>query len=73
MAIDADHAKRFASRLHDRNLLEDGKNIAASLGLELETLLHDLKGGRVADANLREAKSAGCGLIVIDTHGRRGF
>ena len=39
----------------------------------METLLHELKGGRVADAILQEAKSAGCDLIVIGTHGRRGF
>ena len=58
---------------YGRNLLEDGQQLAASLGLEVETLLHDLKGGRVADAILQEAKSAGCDLIVIGTHGRRGF
>ena len=58
---------------HGRNLLEDGKKLAVSLGLEVETLLHDLKGGRVADAILQEVKSAGCDLIVIGTHGRRGF
>ena len=55
------------------NLLKDGKKLAASLGLEVETLLHDLNGGRVADAILQEAKSTGCDLIVIGTHGRRGF
>ena len=58
---------------YGRNLLEDGKKLAASLGLEVETLLHDLKGGRVADAILQEATSAGWDLIVIGTHGRRGF
>ena len=58
---------------HGRNLLEDGKKLAVSLGLEVETLLHDLKGGRVADAILQEVKSAGCDLIVIGTHGHRGF
>ena len=58
---------------YGRNLLEDGKKLAASLGLEVETLLRELKGGRVADAILQEAKSSGCDLIVIGTHGRRGF
>ena len=67
--------EKYREELHQygRNLLEDGKKLAASLGLEVETLLHDLKGGRVADAILQEAKSAGCDLIVIGTHGRRGF
>ena len=58
---------------YGRTLLEDGKKLATSLGLAVETLLHDLKGGRVADAILQEAKNAGCDLIVIGTHGRRGF
>ena len=58
---------------YGRNLLEDAKKLATSLGLEVETLLHDLKGGRVADAILQEAKRTGCDLIVIGTHGRRGF
>ena len=67
--------EKYRKELHQygRNLLDDGKKLAASLGLEVETLLHDLKGGRVADAILQEAKSAGCDLIVIGTHGRRGF
>ena len=58
---------------YGRNLLEDAKTLAASLGLGVETHLRDLKGGRVADAIVEEAKSAGCDLIVIGTHGRRGF
>ena len=67
--------EKYREELHQygRNLLEDGKKLATSLGLEVETLLHELKGGRVADAILQEAKSAGCDLIVIGTHGRRGF
>ena len=64
---------RGEAQQYGRNLLEDGKTLAASLGLEVETLLHDLPGGRVADAILQEAKTAGCDLIVIGTHGRRGF
>ena len=64
---------RAESQRYGRDLLEDGKTLAVSLGLEVETLLHDLKGGRVADAIVEEAKSAGCDLIVIGTHGRRGF
>ena len=58
---------------YGRNLLEDAKTLAGSLGLGVETHLRDLKGGRVADAIMEEAKSAGCDLIVIGTHGRRGF
>ena len=65
----------YREELHQygRILLEDGRKLGASLGLEVETLLHNLKDGRVAYAILQEAKSAGCDLIVIGTHGRRGF
>ncbi len=67
--------EKYREELHKygRHLLDDGKKLAADLGLEVKTVLHDLKGGRVADAILQEAKSAGCDLIVIGTHGRRGF
>jgi nucleotide-binding universal stress UspA family protein len=56
-----------------RALLDDASTLAKSLGLEVEKRLHDLKSGRVADAIVDVAKNAGCDLIVIGTHGRRGF
>ena len=55
------------------DLLKDAQALATSLGLAVETQLRDLKGGRVADAIVAEAKDAGCDLIVIGTHGRRGL
>ena len=58
---------------YGHSLLADGAKLAASMGLKVETLLHDLKGGRVADAILQAAKSGGFDLIVIGTHGRRGI
>ena len=54
-------------------LLEDAKTLASDAGLEVETQLRDLKGGRVAAAIVDEAKKAACDLIVIGTHGRRGL
>ena len=54
-------------------LLEDAKTLALDAGLEVETQLRDLKGGRVAAAIVDEAKKAACDLIVIGTHGRRGL
>ena len=45
----------------------------SSAGLEVETQLQVLKGGRVSDVILKEVRSADCDLIVIGTHGRRGF
>ena len=46
---------------------------AERAGLTVSTELRDLKGGRVADAIVEDARAARCDLIVIGTHGRRGF
>lgn len=64
---------RESLRQYTRGILDDAKALAMSLGLEVETQMRDLEGGRVADAIVEEAKNAGCDLIVIGTHGRRGF
>ena len=45
---------------------------ANAQGVTAETSLHDLRGGRVADAIVEEARQSRCDLIVIGTHGRRG-
>ena len=67
--------EKYRSGLHQfgRNLLEETKAQAERDGLTVSTELRDLKGGRVADAIIDEARSAGCDLMVIGTHGRRGF
>ena len=66
---------QYREGLHQygREQLDNAKTLAQGLGLEVETQLRDLKGGRVADAIVDEATSAGCDLIVIGTHGRRGL
>jgi nucleotide-binding universal stress UspA family protein len=58
---------------YGREQLDDAKALAQGLGLQADTELRDLKGGRVADAIVQAARDAGCDLIVIGTHGRRGF
>ena len=64
---------REALCTHGRRLLEDAKALAQSLGLEVETRLAEPTRGRVSEAIVAEAKNSGCDLIVIGTHGRRGF
>lgn len=66
---------KYREGLHQygREQLDNAKSLAQGLGLEVETQLRDLKDGRVADAIVDEARSAGCDLIVIGTHGRRGL
>lgn len=55
-----------------RRLLEKARQRAADRGVTAETALHDLRGGRVADAIVDDARTTRCDLIVIGTHGRRG-
>ena len=62
-----------AKSLSAKNFLRAGEEKKGSRCRTWETQLRELKGGRVADAILQEAKSTSCDLIVIGTHGRRGF
>ena len=74
MANSIDFEKyRSGLRQFGRDLLEETKAEAERAGLATSTELRDLKGGRVADAIIDEAGVARCDLIVIGTHGRRGF
>jgi len=67
--------EQYQEGLHQygRKVLEDARALAASTGLAVETQLETLKGGRVSEAILKDARSSGCDLIVIGTHGRRGL
>jgi nucleotide-binding universal stress UspA family protein len=53
-------------------MLRQAKALATSRDVQTETAMRELKGRRVADAIVAEARDAGCDLIVIGTHGRRG-
>jgi nucleotide-binding universal stress UspA family protein len=54
-------------------LLAQAKGKAAERGVQAETLLRQVAGGRVADQIVHEALQGDCDLIVMGTHGRRGF
>jgi len=53
-------------------LLAKASEQASAQGVASETSMHELRGGRVADAIVAEARKSHCDLIVIGTHGRRG-
>ena len=55
-----------------KRLLAKASEQADRHGVTAETSLHDLRGSRVADAIVEEARESRCDLIVIGTHGRRG-
>ncbi|WP_421955310.1 universal stress protein [Polaromonas sp.] len=61
------------SRQYGEDLLGKAKGAAAKAGVPAETLLREATNKRIAEVINDEAVKAGCGLIVMGTHGRRGF
>jgi len=70
-AIDYEKFRAGLNQFGQR-LLARASEKARAQGVATETSLHDLGGGRVADAIVEEARKSRCDLIVIGTHGRRG-
>jgi nucleotide-binding universal stress UspA family protein len=60
-------------RRHGQALLERAQTTAREHGVAAETRLAEFPAGRVADVILQEAMASGCDLILMGTHGRRGF
>ena len=54
-------------------LIERARATAIEHGVAVDTCLLEGSAARVADAIVEEARAAGCDLIVMGTHGRRGF
>jgi nucleotide-binding universal stress UspA family protein len=54
-------------------LLAKSRKTATEAGVEAEAVLREVMQGRVADVVVDEAGKSGCDLIVMGTHGRRGF
>jgi nucleotide-binding universal stress UspA family protein len=74
MTVDIDPEKiRSDLQQRGRELLETAAAQVRAAGLGVSTEVRDSKGARVAEAIVQEARDAGCDLIVIGTHGRRGF
>jgi len=60
-------------RKHGQALLDTACKAAATHGVRAEAHLVDARAERVADAILTQARDTGCDVIVMGTHGRRGF
>jgi len=54
-------------------VLEQARQRAAEAGVSCEVVLREVTALRAADAIVEEAAQRGCELIVMGTHGRRGF
>ena len=53
-------------------ILASAKSLVREAGLEAQTVVIEIMGGRAADSIVAEAKAWGADLIVLGTHGRRG-
>ncbi|UUZ76066.1 universal stress protein [Polaromonas sp. P1(28)-13] len=60
-------------RQYGEDLLAKAKRAAGDAGVQADILLREVTKGRIADVIVDEAKKAACDLIVMGTHGRRGF
>lgn len=60
-------------RKQGQALLAQGGMTLRDHGVPVVERLVEFPAGRVADAILDEARQQGCDLIVMGTHGRRGF
>ena len=71
-AIDFD---KYREGLHQygRDLMEESRRTAERAGLTAEVELRDVRNGSVDEVIVDEAVTARCDLIIIGTHGRRGF
>jgi nucleotide-binding universal stress UspA family protein len=56
-----------------KEIIANARALAAQLGADVETALHENFAGRVADRIVDEAKEWGAELIVMGTHGRGGL
>lgn len=61
-----------AMRDNGATVLRDGLATATAAGVEVDTMLFDTFGERLAETVARSAKLWNADLIVVGTHGRRG-
>jgi nucleotide-binding universal stress UspA family protein len=60
-------------RHYGLDVLAKARHAAELAGVHRESLLREVTNERVADVIVDQARQHGCDLIVMGTHGRRGF
>lgn len=60
-------------RQYGEGVLARAKRAAENAGVQAESLLREVRQQRIAEVIVEEARKASCDLIVMGTHGRRGF
>ncbi|WP_162567077.1 universal stress protein [Variovorax sp. SRS16] len=72
-AISSFEASMQKLRQYGEGVLAEAKAKALEAGIQADAVLREVMQGRVADIIVDEAQTAACDLIVMGTHGRRGF
>jgi len=60
-------------RQYGLEVLSKAKGAADAASVHCETLLREVTGKRIADVIIEQAQQHACDLIVMGTHGRKGF
>lgn len=60
-------------RQYGLEVLAKARHAAEEAGIHCESLMREVTNERVADVIVDQAKQHACDLIVMGTHGRRGF
>jgi len=60
-------------RQYGLDVLAKAKQAAEAASVHCETLLREVTGKRVSDVIVEQVAQHGCDLILMGTHGRRGF
>ena len=60
-------------RQYGLDVLAKAKRAADAASVHSETLLREVTGQRIPDVIVDQARQHGCDLIIMGTHGRRGF
>jgi nucleotide-binding universal stress UspA family protein len=60
-------------RQYGEGVLARARHAAEDAGVPAESLLREVRQQRIAEVIVEEARKASCDLIVMGTHGRRGF
>ncbi|MEW6703665.1 MAG: universal stress protein [Pseudomonadota bacterium] len=71
-AVNFEEARRGMLKFGEQ-LLEKARQRTAEAGVSCEAVLREVTSIRAADAIVEEATKRDCKLIVMGTHGRRGF
>jgi nucleotide-binding universal stress UspA family protein len=69
------YAQEFLKKFRARGeaILAEARAVAHSQGIEAETLCLDVMGGPAGESIVEHARTWEADLIVLGTHGRRGF